>query len=121
MRSTNILILLVALNASALLVGFAGLGPALGYQPTVGGDDKIEQANQTAGDVDSDRGAFDSFVGAVISAAQQLFTIFEGVTAGPRMIINLGVPAPIVTALAAPLYIIVGLDLLQVLSGRSIT
>jgi len=36
------------------------------------------------------------------------------------MLINLGAPAALVTFVAAPLYIYVGLDILQVLSGRDI-
>jgi len=121
MRSTNILIILVALNSAALLIGAVGVGEDIGYQPTVGGDSQIDQANSSADSVSSDRGAFDNFVGAVITAASTLMTIFGVVTAGPRMIINLGVPGAIVVPLAAPLYILVGIDLLEIISGRSLT
>lgn len=122
MRSTNILIFLVALNASAVVLAGAGLTGDLGYQPTPGGDDRIEQANQTAGDIDANKGgAFDTFVGAVISAASTLTTVFGVVTAGPQMLINLGAPAFVIYPLATPLYILVGVDLLQVISGRDLT
>jgi len=121
MRSTNILIILVALNSAALLVGAVGVGQDVGYQPTVGGDSQIDDANSSADSVSSNRGAFDSFVGAVITAAQTLMTIFGVVTAGPRMVMNLGVPSAIVVPLAAPLYILVGIDLLEIISGRSLT
>jgi|APHM01.1.fsa_nt_gi hypothetical protein len=121
MRSTNILIILVALNASAVLVGSIGLGAEAGYNPTVGGDDRIEEANQSASNVEGSGGVIDSFVGAVLNAASQLVTIFSVVVAGPQMLLNLGVPGPIVALVAAPLYIVVGIDLLEVISGRQLT
>lgn len=121
MRSTNILILLVALNVSATLIGVSGLGQEIGYQPTVGGDEQIDQANETATNVETNRGGLDSFIGAVISAGSALVTIFSVVIAGPRMIMNLGVPPIIVGAVATPLYILVGIDILEVISGRRLT
>jgi len=121
MRSTNILIILVALNASAVLVGAIGLGADAGYEPTVGGNEQIEQANETAGDVEGSAGVIDSFVGAVLGAVGQLISIFDVVVAGPAMLANLGVPAPLVALVSAPLYIVVGIDLLEVISGRNLT
>jgi len=122
MRSTNILIFLVALNASAVVVGAVGLGADLGYQPTIGGDAKIETANESAANAEAQSdSAFDTFVGAVISAASTITTILGVVTAGPQMLINLGVPAFIVLPLATPLYILVGIDILQIISGRDLT
>jgi hypothetical protein len=122
MRSTNILIFLVALNASAVVIGAVGLGADLGYQPTIGGDAEIQTANESAANVEAQSdSAFDTFVGAVISAASTITTILGVVTAGPQMLINLGVPAFIVLPLATPLYILVGIDILQIISGRSLT
>jgi len=96
MRSTNILIILVALNASAVLVGAIGLGADAGYEPTVGGNEQIEQANETAGDVEGSAGVIDSFVGAVLGAVGQLISIFDVVVAGPAMLANLGAIIPII-------------------------
>lgn len=122
MRSTNILIFLVALNASAIVIGAVGLGADLGYQPTIGGDGEIQNANESAANVEAQSdSAFDTFVGAVISAASTITTILGVVTAGPQMLVNLGVPAFIVLPLATPLYILVGIDILQIISGRDLT
>jgi|APHM01.1.fsa_nt_gi hypothetical protein len=122
MRSTNILIFLVALNGAALALGGAGLTADAGFAPTPGGGDQIESANQTAGNIEADKGgAFDTFVGAVISAGSALTSIFSAVTAGPQMLMNLGAPAFVIVPLAAPLYILVGIDLLQVISGRDLS
>lgn len=122
MRSTNILIFLVALNASAVVVGAAGVSDSIGYSPGIGGDDQIEQANSSLDTVNTEKASgLDTFVGAVISAASTLIDVFGVVIAGPAMMINLGVPRFIVVPLAAPLYLLVGIDILQILSGRDLT
>lgn len=121
MRSTNLLIILVALNASAVLVGATGLGAALGYQPVVGGDGVIDDAEADAGEIDAERSAIDTFVSGVITAAQTLLSMFSVVIAGPRMLINLGAPSSIVAFLSAPLYLLVSIDILEVISGRQLT
>jgi hypothetical protein len=121
LRSTNILVILVLLNGAAVLVGAMPVSDDLGYQPTVGGDQQIEQAQSAGQEIQSERSSLDQFVGGIIAAASTLTTMFGVVVAGPTMLINLGVPAPLVGFIAGPLYVYVGLDLLQVLSGRSIT
>ncbi|WP_254544087.1 hypothetical protein [Halomarina pelagica] len=121
MRSTNIVIFLVLLNASATLLSGTGIAPALGVSPTVGGDEQIEQSEQNLQSVSTDRSALDNFIAGIISAASVLVGVFSIVIAGPLMLSNLGVPGALVAFIFAPLYFIVGLDLLQVLSGRSLT
>jgi hypothetical protein len=122
MRSTNILIFLVALNASAVVLGAAGVSQSVGYDPNIGGDAQIESANESVGDVNTNKGSgFDTFVGAVISAASTLTDVFGIVIAGPTMLINLGAPGFIVYPLATPLYLLVGIDILQIISGRDLT
>jgi len=76
MRSTNIVVFLVCLNAAAAVM---------------------------------------------VAAASSVSIIFEVALAGPTLFLNLGVPAPLVAFVAAPLYVIVGLDVLQVLSGRDLS
>jgi len=120
MRSTNVLVFLVLLNSAAIFAAQLPVTGDLGYQPTVGGGEEIEQAQSAGQQIQSDRSSLDQFVGGIIAAAQTLTTMFAVVVAGPLMLTNLGVPAALVTFVAAPLYIFVGLDLLQVLSGRDI-
>jgi hypothetical protein len=96
--------------------GFADISPA----PEIGGDAIIEDAQDQGREISTDRSALDQFVNGVIAAASAVSTIFEVAIAGPQLFLNLGVPAPVVTFVAAPLYVIVGLDVLQVLSGRDL-
>lgn len=120
LRSTNVVVLLVLLNASAVMVGALPVSDDLGYQPAIGGDDSINEAQQTGEQIQSDRSSLDQFVGGIIAAASSIAVILSVVVAGPQMLINLGAPTVLVTFVAAPLYILVALDLLQVLSGRDI-
>lgn len=120
MRSTNLLIILVLLNASAVMVGAIGMDD-IGYSPEIGGGDQIADAESEARSLSTERSALDQFVAGVIAAVDTVRTIFGVVIAGPQMLANLGVPGPIVAFFAAPIYILVGLDLLQIISGRSIS
>lgn len=120
LRSTNVVILLVLLNASAVMVGALPVTDDLGYSPAIGGDDEIDEAQETGEQVQSERSSLDQFVGGIIAAASSIATILSVVVAGPQMLINLGAPSILITFLAAPLYILVGLDILQVLSGRDL-
>lgn len=120
LRSINILVILVLLNSSAVFVGAMPVSGDLGFQPSVGGDQAIDEATTAGEEIQSERSSLDQFVGGIIAAASTITTMLGVVVAGPTMLINLGVPAALVTLIAAPLYIYVGLDLLKVLSGRDI-
>lgn len=119
MRTIAIVIFLVLLNGSAVMVSEAGIGQQLGVEPVIGGEEQIQSAEESVGQIDTDRSQFDVLSGGVMEAISVLQTVFAIATAGPAMIINLGGPlvAPFVVFLSAPLYIIVGIDVLNTLSG----
>jgi hypothetical protein len=108
------------LNGAAVFAGAMPVTDDLGYQPAVGGDAEIQEATDAGKEIQSERSSLDQFVGGIIAAASTITAMLGVVVAGPQMLINLGAPAALVTFIAAPLYIYVGLDLLQVLSGRDI-
>jgi hypothetical protein len=120
MRSTNIIIFLVCLNAAAAVVS-AGLGGQLGVQATVGGDADIQQAgsnvtdateNPSAGALSGTLLGFVSAAGSVISAIDQVIFL------GPNMFINLGAPSILIDPFKVVLIFIFGFDVAEVLSGR---
>jgi hypothetical protein len=120
MRSTNIVVFLVLVNSAAVLVGSVGIAD-VGAAPEIGQDNTIQSAQDEAFRITTERSALDAFISGIIAAAGSVQTVFEVAVAGPLMLANLGVPGPVVTFLTAPLYIIVALDILQVLSGRSLS
>lgn len=120
MRSTNIVVFLVLVNSAAVLVGAVGIAD-VGAAPQIGQTSEITAAQDEAFSITTERSALDTFISGVIAAASSVQTIFEVAVAGPTMLANLGVPGPIVVFLTAPLYILVALDILQVLSGRALS
>lgn len=118
MRSTNIIIFLIALNAAALVIGSA-LGPAFGLQPNVGGDGEISDATESSREqFQSSRTGVGEFVSATFMVANFLRSIDNIVFAGPNMLITLGAPAILIDPFKALVAVVVGIDLAEILSGR---
>jgi hypothetical protein len=120
MRSTNIIIFLICLNAAAAVVS-AGLGSQLGVEPQVGGDATIERAgsdvtdateNPSAGALSGTLLGFVSAAGSVITAIDQIIFM------GPNMFVNLGAPSILINPFKIVLIFIFGFDVAEVLSGR---
>lgn len=121
MRSTQIVIFLVALNAAALVVS-AALGPAFGLQPNIGGDGTIENAQDSSRQqFESSRTGVGEFVSASFMAADFLRSIDDVVFAGPNMLISLGAPPILINPFKGLIIVVVGIDVAEILSGRVLT
>jgi len=118
--SLKVTVFLVLLNASAGMIGQMGVAGDMGVDPTVGGDERIQEANQTAGEVQSGEGFGDTLFGVFASVSGLFGTVFSLVFAGPTMLANIGIPGPIVAFLFAPAYLLVAADVAYILSGRLI-
>jgi len=120
MRSTNIIIFLICLNAAAAVVG-AGLGGQLGVEPTVGGDSKIEDAGAdvTNATESPSAGALSgTLLGFVKAGGSVIGAIDKIVFMGPNMFINLGAPSILIDPFKVVLIFVFGFDVAEVLSGR---
>lgn len=121
MRSTQIVIFLVALNAAAIVIGGV-LGPAIGIQPNVGGDGVIDDAQDSSrNQFESSRTGVGEFVSATFMVADFLKSIDDVVFAGPNMLINLGAPPILINPFKGLIVLVVGIDVAEVLSGRVLT
>jgi len=116
--STRIVIFLVLLNAAAGVMVQSGVANDWGISPTPGGGEAIEEANQTASEIKGSGGFGDTLFGAFAGAANAFGDIFGAATAGPTMLSNLGIPGWLVGFVFAPLYILIGIDLVFILTGR---
>lgn len=116
--STRLVIFLLFLNAGAGAFVASGTAADWGVSPTVGGDDALQQANQSATSIQGDGGFAQTLFGAFAGAANAFEGIFSVVFAGPLMIANLGVPSWLVTFVFAPAYLLVGIDLVYILTQR---
>ena len=116
--STRIVIFLIFLNAAAGVMVSSGVAADWGVSPTPGGDEAIQEANETASSIQGSGGFGETLFGAFAGAANAFGDIFGLATAGPTMISNLGVPGWLTGFLFGPLYLLVGIDLVYILTQR---
>lgn len=106
------------MNGAAVMMEDSGLNDAMGVNPNPGGGDEIQSANQSAQNISATGGIGQTLFGALSAAADTVNTILGLVFAGPTMFGNLGVPAFITAFVFGPAYLIVGIAILDVITGR---
>lgn len=117
--SKQIVLILFLLNASAFTVT-AVAGDALDINPTIGDDTELEEADESARNIQSSQTSISTLFGSIMSALGIVTTIFDVVFYGPNMLVQLGVPSEIMTIAKAGSSIIVGTDLLYLITGRQL-
>jgi hypothetical protein len=121
-ESSQIVVLLILLNASAAFAGTTAVAEDLGVQFALGADEEIEAANQSAKQQDITQQSEDELIGTILgTVGGPIRAIFSLVFAAPIMFINLGANQALVGVLSAPLYVVVGLNIIQLLTGRDTT
>jgi hypothetical protein len=113
-----VLVFLLFLNAAAAVLVSSGVAADWGVQPNPGGDEELSSANQTAASFEPSGGAFQTLFSMYTSVTDTFSNVIGVATAGPRMFANLGVPGWLTTFLFAPLYILVAIDLVYLLTQR---
>jgi len=119
--SILILMFLILMNATVGLLGAAGVYEAAGVQPSIQTDGSIEDTKQNLSDVSPETGSGGvpgSFVGAVTGLASSVVPVITSIFAAPLMFRSLGVPDIIVGFVFSPLYLIVGVDVINFITGR---
>lgn len=116
MRSTNLVIILVLMNAMA---GVVAVAVPFAPVPSPGGADAIQEAGEADDNLNPERqGIADSFVGGVLSVAKFLDQIRVVVFAGPEMLGELGAPGVLVGGFEAVVGFVVAIDVAEIISGR---
>lgn len=118
-KTTKIVVFLIMLHASAGLIAASGLGADMGVMPDPGGDDKVQTAKDSANNVEAEGGIADTLFALYNSVAQSLTAFLNTAFALEIMLTNIGVPAYVTAFLVAPIPIIVGMDLVYLLTGRA--
>jgi len=114
----NVTIILMLLNATPALLVNSGVAEDFGVDPAVGGDQRIDYANQNMSDVEPSGGIGDTLFQLFSSVTEPVKAVVDVLFAGPKMFNNLGVPEYITTFIFAPLYLITGGTIIYVLAGR---
>lgn len=118
MRSVNIVVILFLLNASAGLLVASGFAGDIGIDIDPGADDEIDAAESPAQNVSTGSSISQTLFGSLAAGAKTARSIFTVIFIAPIMFQNLGVPTWVTTFVFAPMYILVGVDILQILTGR---
>lgn len=116
--STRVVVFLIFLNAAAGALVASGVAGDMGIAPNPGGDQALEQANDSVSQVEPGGGPVDTLFGLYASVADTLSAVFGVVFAGPAMIAALGVPGWITGFVFAPMYLLVGIDIIYILTQR---
>lgn len=122
MRITMVIVLaLILTSAFANALAASGFNDATGLDPEPGGEQHIEDTNETAASIsgqNSGGGTLFGLFGAIASVFNNIVGI---VFAGPLMLYNIGVPEWILNFVFSVAAVLVGADVIYVWTGRSIT
>lgn len=116
--STVVVTFLVFLNATSILLVESGVTAALGVQTDVQMSDRVNEAVTAAENIEIAGGFLQSLFGIFNAVGSTFRIITEGVTAGPSMLQDVGVPPEITTFLWVGAGLIIGIDLIYIFSGR---
>lgn len=120
-KTTQVVLFLVCLNAAAGAIQVSGVDSQIGMAPEPGGDEHLEEANESATQFSPGNSGEGTLFGALTGIASALGNVFVLATVGgPLMFLNLGFPVWAVTFLFSPMYIIAALDIMYAISGRDI-
>jgi hypothetical protein len=120
MRSTNVLVVLVLVNASANFMVAAGIAADLGVNPSTGvnvQDDVKRQVGPDGGNLDPESSVVQSAIGFGFAAFNFAIGLFQLIFQGPLMFAAFGVPEPLVGLIFAPMYVLVGFDAISAFAG----
>jgi len=117
--SMKIAIVLVFLNSAAELMRATGIAEAMGANPEPGAAAKMQAALEAGRNIQPGGGFGRTLFQLFISVTRSFQAVFEFVTAGPSMLINIGIPEPLVFFLFAPAALIIGRDIAFLLIGRT--
>jgi hypothetical protein len=118
MRSTNIIIFLVLLNASAGVV--AALSPAQ-ISPNAGSSDVIETARGDVVERESNQPSSEELIGSFFGVGEVIQAIDSIIFAGPNMLRRLGMPGLFVTGFKTLVAFVAAFDVAQAVTGRQLS
>lgn len=116
-RSFKLVVFYLFLTASANLLRGAGVTTAMGVSAPAGTSQAEETATSAASSlVGTNTG--DNIFGLVTGVASSVSEIFKAAFALPDLLGAIGIPAPIIAFLFAPLVIVLAYDGAHILTGR---
>lgn len=118
MRSTNIIIFLVLLNASAGIV--AATGPT-NLSPSAGASDVIVSAEGEILERETNQPSSEEIIGSFFGLGKLLQAIDGVLFSGPNMLQRLGMPLIFVAGFKTVVIFVAGFDIAEAVTGRNMS
>jgi hypothetical protein len=115
MRSTNLVLFLVLINAAA---GVTAVAAPADVTPTVGGGDEIESASSNVEDRQVDRRGSSELIGSFLALGGLIRTIDNIIFFAPNMFQNLGAPSLVTNGFKGIFLFVVTFDIAEAITGR---
>lgn len=119
--TTTLFVLLILMNGTVTVMEASGMNEDLGVKLAPGVSDSMSDAMESIRQGFSpSAGLGETLFTLFIAALQIMETVVTAITATPRMFLNFGFPAWIVTPLFAPMYAISVFELIYTATGRDL-
>lgn len=118
--TTSIFMSYLWLTAAANLLIETGVSASMGITTNLSAGQKLVAAKESLSSIEANGIAVESLIGVFITVAKVIEALAAGLFAGPNLMLNLGIPAPIVGFIFAPLPLLAGRAIIYALSGRDI-
>jgi len=118
MRSTNLILFLILLNASAGIV--SATGPT-NLSPSTGGSDVIVRAQGEVVERETNQPSSEEIIGSFFGLGKLIQAIDDIIFAGPNMLQMLGMPGILVTGFKTAVVFVVGFDVAEAVTGRPLS
>lgn len=123
-RPPEIMLFIILVVSMAGAMNASGLSQDFGVQPETGIEDEVNDTQEVLQDRDyeanREKGEV-NFIGSVFASVDKVVGAFVLVYELKAMMINVGLPGWLATFLASPIFLILGIFMLYMISGRRMT
>jgi hypothetical protein len=118
--TTGIIMFYIWLTAAANLVESSGIAASLGHTAQVTAGDKLQQAVNSLSNITSTGLSIESLTGAFVALTSSVEAFGLALSAGPRILLGLGIPPLLVAFIHAPVGLLAARLGAYALTGREI-
>jgi len=118
--TTSIVLFWIWFDASAALLEATGIAKAMGVSTSLGAGEGLQTAVNGLTAIQSGGVSAQSLVGLTAVATGAVETFVGGLSAGPRILVNIGLPLEFVVFLHAPVGLLAGRMIIYTLAQREL-
>lgn len=114
----NVTVLLMFLNGAPNLLVASGAAADLGIDPSVSGDEHVDEANEAMSNIEPSGGFSDTLFQLYNSVTGPVKAMLGLIFGGYMMLVSVGIPGWLASFIFLPQYLVVGGTIIYVLAGR---